>query len=203
MDQNLLFEIITAIVAILGLGKIFYEISSRNKATLRDEYLFSKDFLNDLAQEIKPHPFSIEKGYQAIAGTSKITSKEVSYLLSLENSCQCVRDYVFSREYLEYIDAKQKSEIVFLKKYNSKTQRLVYKSIYISSYFIFAFLALSPFLFPGFFGFNLYNSIKNCLFTFPFFGYFAFTSIQFFAKLMRSEKLINNQKNYTKISISK
>ncbi|MBU4526567.1 MAG: hypothetical protein KUA37_01950 [Desulfomicrobium sp.] len=203
MELEIIFKIITTILGILGVGKIFYEITNSSKARLRDEYRFSKDFLNDIAQDKKLHPFSIEKGYQAIAGTSEISKKEVSYLLSLENPCRCVSDYVFARDYLEHIETDEKSQIIFANNYKNKFYRIFLISFNIAKYFICAFLALSPFLFPNFFGSSLYHSTTYFIITLPFFGYFAFTSVQSFSKLIRSEKLVKNQNKHTKLIISK
>lgn len=202
MNQDIIFNIIASVVAILGVGKIFYEISISNKTKLRDEYKFSKDFFIDLHNENeKLHPYSIEKGYQAIAGTSKITGKEVSYLLSLENPGLCIKDYVLAKEYLEFVEIIGKKQIIFAKKYKNKNKRMFLKICYVFMYFLFAYLSLSPILFPNFFGLDLYQSVKYFLFTLLFFGYFAFTSIQCFAKLLKSEKLINNQSQHSKLVI--
>ena len=97
MESEIIIKIILAIVGIMGAAKIIYELILGSKSKLREEYRFSKEFLNDLSQNKNLHPFVIEKGYQAIAGTSTVNGEEISYLLSLEKPVECINDYVLAK----------------------------------------------------------------------------------------------------------
>ena len=195
MIQEFIFKIITSLFAVISAGKIIYDISLSSKTRLRDEYRFSIEFFSDLKEKSNLHPLSVEKGYQAIAGTSEISSNEVSYLLSLKKPSNCLKNYVFARDYLEYVENEEANSIIFAKKYRNKFVRKILKIFHIILYFIFAFIAISPLLFSNIVGIDIFQSITISLITLPIFGYCAFNSMQCFAKLIRSEQLVNSQPN--------
>lgn len=78
------FKIVPTIVGVVGIGRIIYELISGVKTKLREEYKFAKEFL-DQEDISKLHPFTQEKGFQAIAGSTQVTQKEIEYILSLSN----------------------------------------------------------------------------------------------------------------------
>ena len=105
MDIETVVKLTVGIVSIIGflfaIYKHTYEITTSKKSSFKDDYRFAKEFLEDVAKKPDLHPYVIEKGYQAIAGNNNLSSKEVVYLLSLEEPSICLKDYVLSKEYLE------------------------------------------------------------------------------------------------------
>lgn len=198
MDIETLGKFIAAAVAIFGVGRALYEIISGNKPKLRDEYKFARDFFEDLASKKTLHPFAIEKGYQAIAGTTAIKSDEVAYILTLENPARCLRDFVLSRKYIEHLNTTGDLQITFAKKYKSGWSRNWRKFVYMTAYVLFAYGTLSPLVHAEQLGLQPKSLLTLLAFTLPLFGFIAWNSIRSFARIYRGEKLIENQQKHTK-----
>ena len=198
MESEIIIRVILALAGIIGAGKIIYEIISGGKSKLREEYKFAKEFLGDLSQDKELHPFVIEKGYQAIAGTTTVSSKEISYLLSLEKPVESIKDYVLSKKYLEHLNTNGNLQITFTKKYRSKWSRTWRKTFYLLMYFFGALIALSPFLLAKHFDLSIKQLLITSVFTIPIFSVLAFDSLRSFIKIFKSEDLVQNQSSHTK-----
>jgi hypothetical protein len=193
MEPELFAKLVGIIVAVLSAGRIIYDLVSKKQLNLRDEYRFAKEFLEDLGDTPTLHPFVIEKGYQAIAGTTLLSSKEVAYILTLKNSAQCLKDLVFSYKYLEHIDTTGNHEISFKPKYNLQLSRQWRKILYLFFYFVSAFVALSPFLAVSPLGLHVKQFFAAIVITLPVFGFYAWFSIQEYVRLQRAEILVTSQ----------
>jgi len=196
MEVEILIKLVVATVGIVSAGKIIYEFISGSKSKLREEYKFAKEFINDLNKS-NIHPFVIEKGYQAIAGTTTVNSEEIAYILSLENPVKCLKDYVLSKKYLDHLETNGNLKISFSKKYKSKYSRNWRKLFYLGTYFVSAFIALSPLILTRIYEFNLNQFMLLSVFLMPVFSLLAFDSLRSFTKIYRSEKLEENQKSHT------
>ncbi|MCI0919425.1 hypothetical protein JNA64_19890 [Pseudomonas stutzeri] len=203
MEIETIFKLVTAALGIFGVAKIIYEFSTGSKNKLREEYRFAKEFLRDIAQEPKLHPLAIEKGYYAIAGTTSIKSKEIEYVLSLENPDTCLKDYTLSRQYLEHISQNGNFKIEFSQKYKSNFSRNWRKTVHVLVYFFGSFIALSPLLLFKPLGLNINQFMGLAIITMPVFGFFAFDSLKSFIKIKRGEKLVSSQSKHTKLIIVK
>lgn len=195
MDIETIAKIVAAGFAIFQVGKALYEIASGNKPKLRDEYRFARDFLDDLASKKDLHPFAVEKGYQAIAGTTTIKGEEVAYILTLENPVRCLRDFVLSRKYIEHINTTGDLQIAFTRKYQNPWARSWRKFVYVTAYVIFAFGAVLPLLLGKPLGLQPKPVFILFAFTLPVCGFVAWSSLQSFARIYRGEKLVESQTN--------
>ncbi len=92
MEIETIIKILSVTIAIPGASKIIYDISTGSKSQLREEYKFAKEFTEEIKNNPTLHPFAVEKGYHAIAGSTTLGSQEVAYLLSLKNPGQCLRN---------------------------------------------------------------------------------------------------------------
>lgn len=190
MEFEIIIKFVVAACTVIGAGKIFYEIKIERKSRLREDYRFAKDFLEDIKNNPNLHPFAVEKGYHAIAGSVYLKSEEVAYILSLKNPGKCLNDYVFSKKYLKLIDTDGNFCLKFYDKYSSPWFRRLRKAFYLFLYFVFAFIALSPFV--------ISSILEIMLFiTLPVFGYFALSFLNSFIQIGLAEKLINNQNRHT------
>lgn len=203
VEIETIFKLVTATLGIFGVARIIYEFSTGSKNKLREEYRFAKEFLRDIAQEPKLHPLAIEKGYYAIAGTTSIKSKEIEYILSLENPDTCLKDYVLSRQYLEHISKNGNFKVEFSQKYKSDFSRNWRKTVHVLIYFFGSLIALSPFLLFKPLGLNINQFMGLTVITIPVFGFFAFDSLKSFIKIKRGEKLVISQSKHTKLIIVK
>jgi hypothetical protein len=192
-------KIITVIFGIIGAAKIIFDLSSGSKIKLREDYRFAKEFLKDLIQEPKLHPLAIEKGYYAIAGTASIKSKEIEYILSLENPDRCLKDYTLSRKYLEHLGENESTKIDFAIKYKKSWARTWRKIIYVTMYVLGGFAAMSPFLLQQFLNIETKQVLVFSALTIPIFGLFAFDSLRSFIKIYSAESLVKNQNKHTRL----
>ncbi|MEM9155811.1 MAG: hypothetical protein AAGB13_12395 [Cyanobacteria bacterium P01_F01_bin.33] len=189
MQLEIIIKIITAIVAILGAGKIIYEITTGKRSRLREDYKFAKDFLEELRENPDLHPFAVEKGYQAIAGSTTISTDEIAYILSLKNPARCLNDYLLSKKYLYKLETHGYLRLEFSKKYASDWSRKWRKILNLLLYFFFSFCAIAPILMPEY--------IRLIVVTLPGFGYYAFVSLDTYIRIKIGEKLVKNQQRYT------
>jgi hypothetical protein len=190
MEFEIILKIIGAIVAVSSTGKIFYDVTTGRKSRLREDYKFAKEFLEDIKNNPDLHPFAVEKGYHAIAGSVALKSEEVAYLLSLKNPGKCLNDYVLSRKYLRAINIDGDFRLEFSKKYSSLLSRRIRKIFYISLYAIFGIIALAPIFAPSKFAILFFITL-------PGFGYYALFFLNLYIQIYRGEQLVNNQKRHT------
>lgn len=196
MDWTTIAKVALAIVGIITAGKIFFDVFVGKKTNLREDYKFAKEFLDDTDKQ-KLHPFSLSKGYQSIAGTITVRASEIEYILSLKDPVQCLRDFILSKQLFERLETEGDFKLAFIKKYKSDFSRGWRKLWYLTLYFSLAFTALSPMLLSKFFEVEATDALLQLMFTLPFFGLYAWMSLQAYAKLTRGEFLYNNQKQHT------
>jgi hypothetical protein len=116
MDWGTIAKVALAIVGIITAGKVFFDILIGKKSNLREEYEFAKGFLDDTVKK-SLHPFTLSKGYQAIAGTNAVKSSEIEYILSLKDPVQCLSDFILSKQLFERLETEGDFKLVFQKKY--------------------------------------------------------------------------------------
>lgn len=199
MDVETILKIIGTLLGSFTIWKFLYEIKSWKKSHYRDEYTFSREFLNDVeSTHVKLHPYSLEKGCQAIAGTEKVNADEVQYILSLKDPLQCLEDYILSQKLMEKIDTEGDLKVKFRKRYSYRFYRRLLKFQYTLFYFILSFLSLSPFIAQGRLGTSYSEMFIQLAFTLPFFGLYAWGSLNALRRITRGEHLVLNQTQHTK-----
>ena len=134
------------------------------------------------------HPFALEKGYQAIAGTTRVSTEEMTYLLSLKNPSQCLKDYLDGKEYLNKLDTSSDSKFTFKKEYSAPWFRKWLNRLYFIGFFGSFCLALAPVFIPQYF--------RLLIITMPVFGYLAFWCLDTNGKISSAERLVKNQQKY-------
>lgn len=194
MDLGIIAPIFSAIAAMAAATRVFFEFSFGGKARLREEYKFAKEFLHDLETNEGLHPLAVERGYLAIAGTTRIKSDEIAYLIELENPSLRLKDYVLARRYVEL--RTRSLRIDFKKKYSKPFSRIWRKTAWVTLYFIASALAMGPFLAVGIFHLPL-KYYFLLLMTLPTFGFFAVDALRMAVKLKRAEDLVKAQRKHT------
>lgn len=198
MDIETVIKLFGAVAGIIGAGRVIYEITVGKKTRLREDYKFAKEFLSDLKENPALHPFAVEKGYQAIAGSTLLKSEEIAYLLSLENPGKCLKDYVLSKEYLQHLNTSGDLQLSFAPKYSARWARKWRKVLYLTLYFGFASAALSPLLMTDTGVIRPTQLLTLLALTVSIFGYYAWVSLKSFARIYRGEKLVQNQSKHTR-----
>lgn len=192
MDWTLFTKFVVAGVGIFTAWKVLFETSNGKRSSLRDEYNFAKTFLDD-TEKNELHPFTLEKGYQAIAGSTMLRVSEIEFILSLKKPLQCLNDFSSSKQLFERLDTTGDFELIFKKEYSSRFSRGWRKLTYMALYWILSFTALSPLIFSKFFDIELQNMLIQTLFTLPFFGLYAWIALKANINIVRAERLFSNQ----------
>ncbi len=191
MEIEIALKIIGALLASCSAGKIIYDIRTVRKSRLQEDYKFAKQFLEEIRTNPNLHPFAIEKGYQAIAGSVLLSSEEIAYLLSLKNPVQCLNDYLLSKKCLQALEMNGDLRLTYKKKYLSPKSRKLRKRMFFFVYMICLFLMFSPFFVPQY---------PILLFiTIPAFGYYAWLALDAHFKIVRAEHLVGNQEKHTQL----
>ncbi|WP_419239069.1 hypothetical protein ACN08P_22865 [Photobacterium leiognathi subsp. mandapamensis] len=193
MDIYDWFKLPALLSAFVVLSKFLYDLASGKRTKLREDYRFAKELLSDIEQG-NLHPYAIQKGYQALVGTTNITTEEIEYILTLKDSPQCLSDYVLARKYLEKIESRGNTLLRFKPKYRSEKKRLALIIWYTFGYCIFAMLVGSPVILSIHFNFSgtvflLLFAISTSTFALP-----AWLSLKEVTRLLRGQHLVANQK---------
>ncbi|WP_340677875.1 hypothetical protein [Paraglaciecola sp.] len=196
MDWTLVAKLVVAAAGIFTAWKVLFDSFLGSRSSLREEYKFAKDFLDDTAKK-GLHPFTLSKGYHAIAGTTAVKRSEIEYILSLEDPYQCLRDFILSKQLFERLETKGDFKLIFKKKYSQKIARQFRKLLYLSLYWILSFAALSPLIISGFFGVKSEMMLTQVFFTLPFFGMYAWMALNAYSKFSRAEHIFSNQKQHS------
>jgi hypothetical protein len=196
MDLNLEFIVkaLAGIVSAVAIFKNWSEILFNGRKKLYEEYKFSSDFLRRTAEQEKLHPFALEKGYQALAGTKDITGNEVEHILKLENPVKGLNDFVMGKKYLKIITIANQHPFEFKAKYRKKVTRTSLKYFYYILYGVNFVIAISPFFFEGLKGPILSEGIKLLFVSIPVYGYFAFLAIRAGVQIQCAESLVQDSK---------
>ena len=197
INYDLIIKVATVCIGLVGAARVMYDWSIGKKGRLRDEYKFAKDFLNDISQPLKIHPYARDKGYQAIAGDTQISGEEVEYLLSLNRPERALRDYVLGKKYLEHLPDSGNLQIKFKKKYERKFSRQWRMYGYLVLYIIFVFAAFTPIIFSSYLEISFQNSIFTLVISLSVFGPYAWFFVQSGAKIYRAQMLVNHQDRHT------
>src|SRR5690554_2292521 len=102
MDNFL--TIIVAIAGIFGIFKIVNEITLSRTSKHRDDYEFTKNYLDDLNNP-NTHRFIIEKGFRALTNNN-YSVEEIKYLLSQDEPMELIYLRASSKKIL-YFDTKK------------------------------------------------------------------------------------------------
>ncbi len=192
-NLDTIIKLIGLLGSVLGIWKLTQYLASDKRKNLREEYKFAKSFLKDRDTE-NLHQFTLEKGYQAIAGSKSVTSSEIAYILRLNNPVRSLNDYIFANDYLEHSKTKDGSQISFKKRYQAYWSRLWRMGLYGVFYCISISIAELPLLL------ELYG-VKQTNFEFAYMFIFTlplgillgWLSLKAFLKLMKANRVVNNQ----------
>ncbi|NML13428.1 hypothetical protein [Azohydromonas caseinilytica] len=153
--------------------------------------------MTDLHANPRMHPFLKQKGYQAIAGDTRLSATEIEYLLTLQNSSQALKDFVLGRQYVDHLATAAGSQLVFKSKYRPVWRRRLLKTWYLFLYCVFYTLGFSPLLFP-IFGISTPSKMPlTFIFTAALFFPAGFFMLKAGVRIARAEALVKNQHHHT------
>ena len=150
MDYELIYRLATLALGAIATWRVVVELIRGRHGSLRDEYRFARDFLQDLKANPGMHPFLKQKGLQAIAGDTSLSTSEVEYILGLRDSPQALKDYVLGRPYLDHLATAGAKQIAFKGNYSKLWSRRWRKALYLLLYTILYLAAVAPLLLLSF-----------------------------------------------------
>ena len=192
MDLVLITKCVGALAAIFAIAKIIYELSVNGRNHLKDDYKFAKEFLDD-TDRTKLHPYTLAKGYQAIAGTPAVKAGEVEYILSLENSYECLRDFVYCKRLFQRLETQGNFKLKFIEQYSLAATRNRHKQMYMILYYVLVVVACSPLIAHVILPQSLTTMFMLLAITLPTFGTLAFVCADNHIRFIRAEDLFVNQ----------
>lgn len=198
MDIDIVVKIGTFFIGLAGVAKLLYELQTGNRGRMRDEYRFAREFFTDKSADGNMHPYLREKGYQAIAGDTRLSADEIEYLLSLKGAHRALKDYVLGRAYLDHFPQHGDLQIDFKEKYKRPWARRIRKYTYGAAYAALSFMATSPLILSQLLFKRSTDMLAASCLTFIMFIPYAWLSLRSAVRIDRAEKLVLHQDKHTK-----
>lgn len=192
MEFGTFAQILSMVIGLITAVQIVNSLTTTKKSTAREEYQFTKDFLDSVAINPDMHPLVRDRGYRALAGDKQMPVKEVEYVISLIDPDTSLRRYTRARDYLQFEECG--SRIDYAPKYKKTAKRTRLKTYYLTSYLITAMIALSPFPLTMQLSLNLEEFLGLIIFTLPAFGLIAVYSALEYRKIKTAEKFMTEQR---------
>jgi hypothetical protein len=193
MDIDLLAKLGALAIGAVSTLKLAYDWLYGRQGRIREEYKFAREFLADLERAPKMHPFLREKGYQAIAGDTRLAAGEIEYLLTLRDSPRALKDYVLGRPYLQHFATAGEKQLAFSPKFRSRWPRLWRKLWYLTLYFLFFAGAFLPLLLPALKALPPGQALVLFAFSFVLFVPPGFLALRAGVRIARAEALVEHQ----------
>lgn len=182
-----ILKIIGVFASIIALHKGVLDNSIGKRSQHKEEYELSKKFIAELftddqtENKKEPHPFIIEKGYQAISG-ERLSHKEIKALLHFPCPSRALKAFYRAGDFIEL---NKDESFEYIKKYQSKKSRKRYKIWYYCAYFFYAIIAIFPLVFTVLFRINI-TDLESIIKFVIFIGMFVFLAI---SQLWQSVKM--------------
>ena len=197
MDIEIASKIGALLIGVCGVGKLLYDFQSSQRGRMREEYRFAREFLEDASRNSAMHPFLREKGYQAIAGTTRLSADEIEYLLSLKGAPGALKDYILGRYYLAHFPQHGDLQIDFKPRYKKALPRRLRKWAYTAAYGVLSFAGFVPFVFSRLLFKQPGEVLIASVISLPVFLPFAWSCLRSAIRIDRAEKLVANQDKHT------
>jgi len=198
MDADLSIKLGSLAIGLIGLAitawKFPYDLLRSRHGTYREQYRFAAEFLTVLSREpASLHPYAKQKGLQAIAGGSHLSTAEIEYLLSLQEPVQAMDDYVFSKKYLIHRPTAGETQIEFKKLYQAKWRRITLATVLLLLYFGTYCLAVAPLFLPGFKIITINQLLAMLPITLLVFLPMSYLALRGVNRIVRAQALVSRQ----------
>lgn len=197
MNLDLIAKLGALLLGAISTLKLTYDWLYGRQGRLREEYRFANDFLRAVGENSHMHPFVKQKGYQAVAGDTRLSANEIEYLLTLHDSARALGDYVLGRPYLKHFATAKEAQITFHPKYKAHWPRFWRKTWYLGLYLIFFAGAFAPLFLPAFKSLQPSQALVLFAFTFPLLIPPSFLALRAAVRIARAEALVANQHKHS------
>jgi hypothetical protein len=191
MENEIIWKIVVvAAPLVASLVKYLFSINAATKESLRKEYEFAQQVLDKLAKD-DAHPYAIQLGYGALAGSVNSEPMVVAHILTLNRAQLLLKLYRKRESYVELKGSPSAGKLEFTGRFKKRAYRNIMKLVHVFSYTGFFVVAMWPFLISKPSDPNASSVLALLIFTIPSFGYLSFCSLRMFGNIMTIEKLIN------------
>ena len=197
MNFDLVIKLATLLGGAVATWRVVVELLRGRHGQLREEYKFARDFIKEVNESPNMHPFLRQKGYQAIAGDTRLSAGEIAYLLTLQDSAQSVKDYVFGKPYLEHHATAVGSQVVFKRRFESRGARLSRKVLFFMLYLLCYFAGFAPVALPAFKAMPPAQALITFAFTAVIFFPAGFFALRAGIRVARAEVLVKSQQKHS------
>jgi hypothetical protein len=184
-------KICAAIGPVIGFYEFFVNKNRTKKKDLREDFNFSYRFFRDLKTIEILSPVLVEKGFNAVAGTDRLSAAEIKYTLTLPTPLWKLRLYEKAKKYLKYDNKRDGNKVLFAKGYSNSLKRKCKKCLWLILYIVLYFIVAIPvLLIPSVFMYgNLFTNIVAAIIIMM----FSILSLFQFARIEAAEVFIKNQ----------
>jgi hypothetical protein len=146
MDIDLIAKLVALFVGILGLPKLWHEISERRRTRLRDQLSNSKELANSVTSQT--NALVVQSAYAALTGRKPLHPYDIQRLMLLEQPLRAFSAFHTGQEFLQRSNGRL-VPFCFKQAYRSRKRRERLLVRFSALYFAFAVLAAGPLLFAG------------------------------------------------------
>lgn len=174
-----------------------------DKTALREEYKFAKNFFEEFNENpqdpsaplrLPMHAFARQKGFQAIAGSSRIKPSVVQHLMSFIDPVSSLQDYSIGKSFLTYSPANTQQQFDFTGwTVATPRRRKLFLWMLFGFFLVSYMMAASPYFLWSLALLPASKALALALFTVPVFGYFALISLFTSRQLNAAKRLIEAQ----------
>ncbi|WP_426340350.1 hypothetical protein ACN9MZ_00195 [Pseudoduganella sp. S-14] len=184
-------------VGTIGAAKLILELMLGKRGRMREEYRFTREFLQELKADPQMHPLAREQGYKAIAGDASMSADEIEYLISLTNPDKVMKNYVLGRKYLEHLPDAGALQVNFKLKYRQTIARKCRLAGFFLFYLGITILVFSPLILSSSLQLSPNNGVMLFIALFITLWPYAYLSLRETVRIRCAEKLVANQERHT------
>lgn len=194
-EIEFLVKLIPALVTVIGVPPLLYNLQMARKGHLRDEYKHAQAFFENLRTNRDMDPFEKELGLLSLAGNRYVDPELILYVLNIPSPVRALRDLVRGRDYVELCQESEGKRLQFKAKFRNVWRRRSRKAFYSAAYFILAFLSLSPLLLGAMLHMNVAQTVQAMFLTIGCCVPYAWLSLREINAIYRAEALLRSQED--------
>jgi len=137
-------KLLAVIVSVVATYKAVVNGWFHRRPKLREDYEFSKKFIDEVVTKENSHPFTIEKGFLAVMGR-RLNADIIMHLFTFSNPALAFNSF-YGANYLLELD-KEQDILVYRDKYLSDKKRKRSRIWKYVGYWVYSIFALTPFFF--------------------------------------------------------
>lgn len=192
-EIEFLVKLIPALVAVIGVPTLLYNLQMARKGHLREEYKHAQAFFENLRNNRDMDPFERELGLVSLAGNRYIDPELILFVLTIPSPVRALRDLVRGRDYVELCPEAEGKRLQFKAEFRNVWRRRARKAFHSVAYFILAFLSLSPLFLGALLHMSVAQVVQAMFLTVGCCVPYAWLSLREVTAIYRAEALLRSQ----------